>query len=97
MALAVEECVTLDRTLSAMDLLCFGGFRSQADDPPKPPPAQKLVRGTSWRRWVWFLGTTSLPVGLYFHLFQSILSIDGLVKSPEIVTPAKAGVYNHLK
>jgi len=33
---------------------CFGGFRSLADDPPKP-----------WHRWVWFLGTTGLPVGLH--------------------------------
>ena len=33
--LAVEECVTVDIKLSAINLLCFGGFRSRADDPPK--------------------------------------------------------------
>jgi hypothetical protein len=35
-ALAVEECVTLEATITAMNLLCFGGFRIAADDPPKP-------------------------------------------------------------
>ena len=39
--LAVEECVNAQYTLSAINLSCFGGFRSMADDPPKP-----------WRRWV---------------------------------------------
>ena len=53
-ALAVEECVNARYTISAINLSCFGGFRSLADDPPKP-----------WRRWVWFLGTTGLPVGLH--------------------------------
>jgi hypothetical protein len=35
-ALAVEECVTLEATIAAMNLLRFGGFRIAADDPPKP-------------------------------------------------------------
>jgi hypothetical protein len=35
-ALAVEECVTLEATIAAMNQLCFGGFRTVADDPPKP-------------------------------------------------------------
>jgi len=35
-ALAVEECVALAAIVTAMDLLCFGGFRQAADDPPKP-------------------------------------------------------------
>ena len=35
-ALAVEECVTLAATVTAIKLLCFGGFRQPADDPPKP-------------------------------------------------------------
>jgi len=30
----------------------FGGFRSSADDPPKP-----------WRRWVWFWGPRACPWG----------------------------------
>ena len=34
--MAVEECVTPEATIAAMDLLCFGGFRTAADDPPKP-------------------------------------------------------------
>jgi len=53
-ALAVEDCVTLAATVTAIDVLCFGGFRQPADDPPKP-----------WRRWVCLLGTTGLPVGLH--------------------------------
>ena len=62
-ALAVEECVNARYTLSAINLSCFGGFCSPADDPPKP-----------WRRWVWFLGTTGLPVGLHiFNIFTSAL------------------------
>jgi predicted HTH domain antitoxin len=55
-ALAVEECVSLEATIAAMNQLCFGGFRTVADDPPKPR-----------RRWVGFLGTTGLPVGLHEH------------------------------
>ena len=53
-ALAVEECVTPEATIAATDLLCFGGFRTAADDPPRP-----------WRRWVCILGTTGLPVELH--------------------------------
>ncbi len=53
-ALVVEECVNARYTISAINLSCFGGFRSAADDPPKP-----------WRRWAWFWGTTGLPVGLH--------------------------------
>jgi len=48
--------VTLEATIAAINLLCFGGFRAAADDPPKP-----------WRRWVCFLGTTGLPVGLHLR------------------------------
>ena len=56
-ALAVEECVNARYTILAINLSCFGGFRSPVDDPPKP-----------WRRWVWFWGTTGLPVGLHFPI-----------------------------
>ena len=35
-ALAVEECVNVRYNISAINLSCFGGFRSLADDPPKP-------------------------------------------------------------
>ena len=48
--MAVEECVTLEATIAAMNLLCGGGYRAAADGPLKP-----------WRRWVCFLGTT--PAG----------------------------------
>ena len=58
-ALAVEECATLPDMLAAINLLCFGGFRTPANDPPKP-----------WRRWVCFLGTTGLPVGLHLRMFR---------------------------
>jgi len=51
-ALAVEECVTLEATIVAMNLLCFGGFRTVEDDPPKP-----------WRRWVCFFGDHGLARG----------------------------------
>jgi hypothetical protein len=42
-ALPVEECVNGRYTISTINVSCFGGFRSQADDPPKPPPAKELV------------------------------------------------------
>ena len=42
-ALAVEECVNGRYTISAINVSCFSGFRSQADDPPKPPPGKELV------------------------------------------------------
>jgi len=59
-ALAVEECVTVKAAIAAMNLLCFGGFRTVADDPPKPR-----------RRWVCFLGTTGLLAGLHgLHLYE---------------------------
>ena len=48
-----------------MDLIGFGGFRSPEDDPPKP-----------WRRWVRFLGTTGLPVGLHLLPFKSVLGSE---------------------
>jgi len=60
----VEECVALEVTIAVTNLLCFSGFRTAADDPPKP-----------WRRWVCFLGTTGLPVGLHF-LFRRRLSLN---------------------
>jgi hypothetical protein len=41
--LAVDECVNGRYTISAINVSCFGGFRSQADDPPKTPPAKELV------------------------------------------------------
>ena len=34
--LAVEECVNVRYTISAINLSSFGGFRSPAGDPPKP-------------------------------------------------------------
>jgi hypothetical protein len=42
-------------------------IRLPADDPPKPPPSRSPLRRAKegWRRWVWFWGTTGLPVGLY--------------------------------
>jgi len=46
-ALDVEECVNAQDFIAAINLLCFGGFRSPADDPPKP-----------WRRWVGVWETT---------------------------------------
>jgi hypothetical protein len=52
--LAAEECVTLEATIATMNLLCFGGFGTVADDPPKPR-----------RTRVCFLGTMGLPVGLH--------------------------------
>jgi len=52
MALAVEECVAPVKSKTTLHQSRFGGFHLQADDPPKP-----------WRRWVWLLGTTSLPGG----------------------------------
>jgi len=48
-----------------MDLIGFGGFRSPEDDPPKP-----------WRRWVRFLGTTGLPVGLHIERGDTIRIIS---------------------
>ncbi len=55
-ALAVEECVNARDSNAMINVSRFGGFRSSVDDPPKP-----------WRRWVWFWGTTGLPVGLHFE------------------------------
>jgi hypothetical protein len=52
-------------TLSARDLSCFGGFRCRADDPPKPWCSCAELLQPRWRRWVSFLGTTGLPVGLH--------------------------------
>ena len=46
--------------LSAIDLPCFDESGSPADDPLKPR-----------RRWVWFLGTRGLPVGLHFSFISS--------------------------
>ena len=37
------------------------------------------------------------PTNSQIEFEKPFITIDGLVKSPEIVTPAKAGVYNHLK
>jgi len=34
-ALAMEECVTLAAIFTGTDVLCSGGFRHPADDPPK--------------------------------------------------------------
>ena len=73
-ALAVEECVNVRYTISAINLSCFGGFRSSADDPPKP-----------WRRWVWFWGTTGLPVGLHTALCG--VSNERTKRNFEWVTP----------
>jgi hypothetical protein len=61
-ALAVEERVHARHIISTISASCYGGFRPQADDPPKP-----------WRRWVWFLGTTGLPVELHW------IDIDGYI------------------
>jgi len=41
-ALAVEESVTPEATIAVVSLPCFGGFRTAADDPPRPP----LAKGT---------------------------------------------------
>ena len=43
MALAVEESAKGRYTISTAKVSCFGGFRYQADDPPKPPPGKELV------------------------------------------------------
>ncbi len=59
--LAAEKFVALAAIVTAIDLLCFGGFRQPADDPPKP-----------WRRWVCLLGTTGLPVGLHYLIDNEI-------------------------
>ena len=64
-ALAVEECVNARYTISAINLSCFGGFRSPADDPTTCSPNKFFGRREPWRRWVWFLGTTGLSVGLH--------------------------------
>jgi len=53
--------VTLEFTVARINLLCFGGFRTAADDPPKPR-----------RRWVCFLGTTGLPVGLHVSILTKV-------------------------
>jgi hypothetical protein len=53
-ALAVEVCVTPVESKTTLHQSRFGGFRSLADDPPKP-----------WHRWVWLLGTIGLPGGLH--------------------------------
>jgi hypothetical protein len=50
-ALAVEECVTLEAAIVAMNLLCFGGFRTVEDDPPKA--WRSLSRGPKNRGNVW--------------------------------------------
>jgi len=42
-ALAMEECVNGRYTISTINVSCFGGFRSQVDDPPKPMPVKELV------------------------------------------------------
>jgi hypothetical protein len=78
-ALAVEEFVALAAIVRAIDLLCFGGFRQPADDPPKP-----------WRRWVCLLGTTGLPVGLHYLINNEIdLSIfDRRHRNDEMGAPA---------
>jgi hypothetical protein len=67
--------------LPAIDLPCFGGFRSPADDPPKPLACQRTCSASRWRRWVGFLGTTpacrnallragtGLPVGLHLYSY----------------------------
>jgi hypothetical protein len=41
-ALAVEECVYGRYTISMINVSCFGGFRSQVDDLPKPQPTKEL-------------------------------------------------------
>jgi hypothetical protein len=46
-------------TVITINLPCFGGFRSSADDPPKP-----------WDRWIWFLETMGLPVKLHRVAFS---------------------------
>ena len=61
----MEECVALAAIVTAIDLLCFGGFRQPADDPPKRFGAQG-------RRWVCLLGTTGLPVGLHYLIDNEI-------------------------
>jgi hypothetical protein len=71
MALAVEGRVNARHTISTINLSCFGGFRSSADDPPK-----------SGRRWVWFWGTTGLPVGLHLVLVVGVLEDAGKPLSP---------------
>ena len=45
--------MTLEAAIAAMNLLCFGGFRTVAGDPPKPQ-----------RKRVCFFETAGLPVGL---------------------------------
>jgi 1-acyl-sn-glycerol-3-phosphate acyltransferase len=64
-ALAVGECVHACYTISAINLSCFGGFRSPADDPPKPPPSQSTLQQAKEgrRRWVWFRGPRACPWG----------------------------------
>jgi hypothetical protein len=65
-ALAVRECVNGRYTISAINLSCFGGFRSRADDPPKPWHLRSEASfSAQGRRWVWFWETTGLPVGLH--------------------------------
>jgi hypothetical protein len=64
-ALAVEKCVTLEAAIAAIDLLCFGGFRKVTDDPPKLGACAPKRFSAQGRRWVRFLGTTGLPVGLH--------------------------------
>jgi len=53
--LAVEECVTLEPTIAAMNLPCFGGFRIAADDLPKP-----------WRLRTEGLQRPGAQVGMFF-------------------------------
>jgi len=78
MALAVEGRVNARYTISTINLSCFGGFRSSADDSPKPwrlhSEASFSAQG---RRWVWFWGTTGLPVGLPLVLVVGVLENSG--------------------
>ena len=66
MDLAVEECVNARDSNAMINVSRFGGFRSSADDPPRSLGACAPKRySAQGRRWVWFWGTTGLPVGLH--------------------------------
>jgi hypothetical protein len=47
-ALAVEECINGRYTISTINVSCFGGFRSQADDPPTCSPNKFFGRREPW-------------------------------------------------
>ena len=72
------------QTLSPINLPCFGGFRSPADDPPKPRC-----------RWVWSLATTGLPVKLLGEICPSGSSLPAKpYTSSHLSLPEKLGNRN---